>query len=196
MHDDDITRADPRTLATVPELRRYCDAQAAAILDWCAERGVRIACAESLTGGLLADAFVRVPGASRVFLGSAVTYDIRAKASVLGVDRKLLRERGAVDPEVAIQMAQLTAKLFSQPEYRSGIIGLSTTGVAGPGPDGDKPAGLVYIGVSLPKGNAGPGESSHYAVQLELQGSRDVIRHRTVGCVMENLREFTGSSQE
>lgn len=187
---------DPRTLQTVEQLREYCDVRAAAIIRWCAQRGLRIACAESLTGGLLADAFVRIPGASQVFLGSAVTYDIRAKASVLGVDRELLRTHGAVDPQVAIQMAQLTAQLFSQPEYRSGVIGLSTTGVAGPGPDGDKPSGLVYIGVSFPERNTECTKSSPYAVQLELQGSRDIIRHRTVGCVMENLSLFTGFSQE
>lgn len=188
--------ADPRLIDDMGLLRRYCDGQASAILAWCAARGVRIACAESLTGGLLADAFVRIPGASRVFLGSAVTYDIHAKATVLGVDGGLLRTHGAVDPEVARQMAAGTARLFSQPEYRSGIIGLATTGVAGPGPDGGKPAGLVYFGVSLPQNEyffTGP---SQYAVELNLQGSREVIRQRTVGCVLGNLRQFTGSSQE
>ena len=188
--------ADPRLIEDMGQLRRYCDVQAAAILEWCAERGVRIACAESLTGGLLADAFVRIPGASRVFLGSAVTYDIHAKAKVLGVDAELLRTHGAVDPEVARQMAARTAQLFSQPEYRSGIIGLSTTGVAGPGPDGGKPAGLVYFGVSLPQNEFFHTGSSRYAKALNLQGSRDVIRQRTVGCVLGNLRQITGSSQD
>ena len=63
-----------------------CDELAAAVLAYCETNRFKIAAAESLTGGLLADAFVRVPGASKVFLGSAVTYDIRAKASILGVD--------------------------------------------------------------------------------------------------------------
>lgn len=196
MTQSDIESANPRDLHDADDLRRYCEAKASSILSWCAARGLRIACAESLTGGLLADAFVRIPGASRVFLGSAVTYDIRAKAKVLGVDAELLRSHGAVDPEVARQMATLTAQLFSQPEYRSGVIGLSTTGVAGPGPDGDKPAGLVYIGVSLPQNTYFPTQSSHYALQLDLQGSRDIIRQQTVGCVLENLSQLTGSSQE
>lgn len=191
-----VEDCDPRTLRTIEECQEYCDIQAAVILDWCKAYDTKIACAESLTGGLLADAFVRVPGASQVFLGSAVTYDIRAKASVLGVDEELLRTEGAVHPEVAKQMAMLTAKLFSQPEYRSRIIGLATTGVAGPGPDGDKPAGLVYIGVSYPNFLKKFTQSAHYALELKLQGSRDLIRHRTVGCVMESLREFTGFSQE
>ena len=67
---------------------------AAAVLAYCETNHFKIAAAESLTGGLLADAFVRVPGASKVFLGSAVTYDIRAKASILGVDAELLRSEG------------------------------------------------------------------------------------------------------
>ena len=73
-----------------------CDELAAAVLAYCETNRFKIAAAESLTGGLLADAFVRVPGASKVFLGSAVTYDIRAKASILGVDAELLRREGAV----------------------------------------------------------------------------------------------------
>ena len=129
--------------------QRECDHLAQRILDWCAGQGLKIACAESLTGGLLADAWVRIPGASAVFLGSAVTYDIRAKASILGVDAALLAREGAVHPEVARQMAAATARLYAQPGY-TGVIGLSTTGVAGPGPDGNKPAGLVYVGLSLP----------------------------------------------
>ena len=71
-----------------------CDELAAAVLAYCETNRFKIAAAESLTGGLLADAFVRVPGASKVFLGSAVTYDIRAKASILGVDAELLRREG------------------------------------------------------------------------------------------------------
>lgn len=66
------------------------------------------------------------------FLGSAVTYDIRAKASILGVDRGLLEREGAVHPEVARQMAASVAGLYGQPEYADRVIGLSTTGVAGP----------------------------------------------------------------
>ena len=68
-------------------------------------RGERVAVAESLTGGLLASAFVDVPGASAVFGGGVVAYSTVFKAHLLGVDQALLDERGAVDPEVARQMA-------------------------------------------------------------------------------------------
>ena len=165
MNDDDIA---PR-----------CDELAARVLAWCEARGLKIAAAESLTGGLLADAFVRIPGASNVFLGSAVTYDIRAKASVLGVDRGLLQSEGAVHPE-----------------YGDTVIGLSTTGVAGPGPDGDKPAGLVYIGLSLPAAARADGNPLLEARELRLDGDRARVRRLTVLRVLENVSQLTASFEE
>ncbi|NMM97651.1 CinA family protein [Bifidobacterium olomucense] len=176
--------------ATCVEIQQACDVAAARILHICEARGIKIACAESLTGGLLADAFVRIPGASHVFLGSAVTYDIKAKASVLDVDRDLLEREGAVHPQVACQMAQATAALYDQAEYNGRIIGLSTTGVAGPGPDGDKPAGLVYIGLRLPAGyKSGRGESVE-AVELRLTGTREAVRMQTVCKVLQRLEQL------
>lgn len=138
---------------------------AARILDNSVQLGFHIAAAESLTGGLLADAFVSVPGASKVFCGSAVTYDIHAKSKILGVDANLLQTEGAVYKDVAMQMAVGTSRIYrgagwkyedqsvddSSDDSRFPIVGLSTTGVAGPGPDGNKPAGLVYVGIRLPK---------------------------------------------
>ncbi|MBW3078834.1 CinA family protein [Bifidobacterium simiiventris] len=165
-----------------------CDGIAARILRICEDRQLKIAAAESLTGGLLADAFVRIPGASNVFLGSAVTYDIRAKASILGVDRDLLEREGAVHPEVARQMAASTARLYGQPEYRGQVIGLATTGVAGPGPDGDKPAGLVYIGLSLPSSDRPDGRRT-FSRELRLDGDRPQVRRLTVLRLLETLEE-------
>lgn len=138
---------------------------AARILSNSVQLGFHIAAAESLTGGLLADAFVCVPGASRVFCGSAVTYDIHAKAKILGVDAHLLQTEGAVFRDVAMQMAVGASRIYrgagweyeddssaeSSADSSFPIIGLSATGVAGPGPDGSKPAGLVYVGVLLPE---------------------------------------------
>lgn len=172
-----------------------CDALAASILDVCRDRGLRIAAAESLTGGLLADAFVRIPGASDVFLGSAVTYDIKAKASILGVDRSLLEREGAVHPEVARQMAAATARLYAQPEYGDAVIGMSTTGVAGPGPDGGKPAGLVYIGLSLPGPLCDGGRRRTTAAELRLSGSRADVRRLVVLRSLEQLGQLLGISQ-
>lgn len=134
---------------------------AANVLKTSEQLGFHIAAAESLTGGLLADAFVSVPGASRVFCGSAVTYDIHAKAKILGVSAQLLKTEGAVYQDVAMQMAVGASRIYRgsgweyEEESECGssfpVVGLSTTGVAGPGPDGDKPAGLVYVGILLPQ---------------------------------------------
>ncbi|OZG55600.1 damage-inducible protein CinA [Bifidobacterium tissieri] len=174
------------------EARERRDDLAAQALRICEERSLFIAAAESLTGGLLADAFVRIPGASKVFLGSAVTYDIHAKAGILGVDSGLLEREGAVHPQVAMQMARDTAKLYTTlPEYRDRVVGLATTGVAGPGPDGDKPAGLVYIGLSLPC-DGRSGESTVEARELHLSGTRGQVRLRTVEAVLERLNELLG----
>lgn len=175
-------------------IQERCDTLARKVLAWCEVRDVRIASAESLTGGLLADAFVRIPGASQVFLGSAVTYDIAAKASVLGVDHELLSREGAVHPDVAQQMATGAVRLYDQPTYGGRVIGLSTTGVAGPGPDGNKPAGLVYIGLSLPEFVKAPAQVS--SVKLMLSGNREQIRRYTVLRVLENVSRFTADSQE
>lgn len=127
----------------------------AGLIEDAASRGLRVAVAESLTGGRLADALVSVPGASRVFSGGIVAYDTALKESLLGVDAELLRERGPVDEQVARQMAAGVRAVCAVPRAPGGIpvpadIGLSTTGVAGPDPDPQtgQPAGTVWIGVS------------------------------------------------
>ena len=173
-----------------------CDELAAAVLRYCEANHFKIAAAESLTGGLLADAFVRIPGASKVFLGSAVTYDIRAKAKILGVNADLLAREGAVHPEVARQMAFGTARLYRQQEDGDRVVGLSTTGVAGPGPDGDKPAGLAYVGCSLPGGFGSVRSRRTEAFELRLQGDRESVRRGVVYCILQKLRELSADSQE
>ncbi|MCI1901585.1 MAG: CinA family protein [Bifidobacteriaceae bacterium] len=146
---------------------------AAQILTACAQRGFYLACAESLTGGLLSDAFVSVPGASAVFLGSAVTYHLGAKNHLLGVDATVLESEGAVDPRVALQMAAGTAKLYSTAVPSDRVVGISTTGVAGPDSDGFKPVGLVYVGVKIP-------DEEPQVRELHLQGERQQIRRAAV----------------
>ncbi|MCI1831488.1 MAG: CinA family protein [Bifidobacterium sp.] len=182
---------EPHAPVPLCDVRRRCDLLSSEILRYCRIHELRIAAAESLTGGLLADAFVRIPGASLVFLGSAVTYDIRAKASILGVDRGLLEREGAVHPEVASQMARGTVTLYSGCVESERILGLSTTGVAGPGPDGGKPAGLVYVGMALPRVLRAPSGPSCVAHMLRLHGSREEIRMRTVLDVLQNVRQLT-----
>ncbi|MFT8703917.1 CinA family protein [Bifidobacterium aquikefiricola] len=173
----------------VARSQRQRDELAAHIITTCRMHGLYLAAAESLTGGLLADAFVRIPGASEVFLGSAVTYDIAAKASILHVDEYILDTAGAVDPRVAAQMAESTARLYERDDIRGRVFGLSTTGVAGPGPDGDKPAGMVYVGIYSPLEGAESGVASAHTVsyRLQLEGSREQVRLETVHHVLTYL---------
>jgi PncC family amidohydrolase len=102
-------------------------------------RGMKIAVAESCTGGLLAAMLTDLPGASDVFLGAAITYTYQAKERMLRIPMALLQEKGAVSEEVALLMA---ARVRDQ---LGADLGLSTTGVAGPNEQEGKPVGLVYV---------------------------------------------------
>ncbi|QNE46549.1 nicotinamide-nucleotide amidohydrolase family protein [Glaciihabitans sp. INWT7] len=143
------------------------------------ERGLTIAVAESLTGGLLVSALVDVPGASAAVLGGVVAYNTAIKHSVLGVDAGLLAEHGPVDPEVARQMADRVRTVLAVGGAKADI-GLSTTGVAGPGPQDGHPAGTVYLGFAI-----GEDVSS---LRLELGGDRGAIRDQTVSESLARLR--------
>jgi nicotinamide-nucleotide amidase len=111
------------------------------------ERGATVAVAESCTGGLLANRFTNVPGASAVFLEGNVTYSNAAKTRTLGVPVELLNSVGAVSKEVAQAMAE-GARARAGATYS-----LSTTGVAGPdGGTPEKPVGTVFVGLASADG--------------------------------------------
>ena len=146
--------------------------------------GLKLAIAESLTGGMLSSALVAVPGASNVLLGAIVAYQTSLKHELLGVASSLLENQGAVDPEVAAQMAggvrtRLAAKTANDEAV---VIGVATTGVAGPDPQDGIPVGTVYIAIAGPK----IGEVV-YAQQFE--GNRDQIRAATVEAAISHLAE-------
>jgi PncC family amidohydrolase len=98
-----------------------------------------LAVAESLTGGLLAGRLTDVAGASATFRGGVVAYATPLKATLLGVPPALLAERGPVDGDVALAMAEGAA------DRLDATYGLATTGVAGPDPQDGKPVGLAYV---------------------------------------------------
>jgi nicotinamide-nucleotide amidase len=138
-----------------------------------------VATAESLTGGLVAATLVEIPGVSAVFRGGLVVYATDLKHALAGVPEKLLAERGAVDPDVALALAA------GARERCAADWGLATTGVAGPLPQDGKPVGLVYVAV------AGPGGSS--VRELRLTGDRAHIRTASVTAVLTLLdQELTG----
>lgn len=156
---------------------------AAALLEALARQGLHLAVAESLTGGLLTSAFVDVPGASKVLLGSIVAYQTELKHQLLGVSRPLLQEQGAVDAEVVAQMATgIRFKLANKAGIdESKVIGVATTGVAGPEPQDGKPAGTVFIGISGPTGD--------FVYPLEFAGARGEIRSAAVTAALRVLWE-------
>lgn len=159
------------------------DLQVASLLVALQAKGLHLAIAESLTGGLLSSAIVDVAGASKVLLGAIVAYQTELKHQLLGVSRALLQEQGAVDPEVVAQMAGgVRAKLATKAGFdESRVIGLATTGVAGPESQDGKPVGTVYIGISGPNGD--------FVYQFEFEGSRESIRMSAVTAAVAALGE-------
>ncbi|MDR2799351.1 MAG: CinA family protein [Bifidobacteriaceae bacterium] len=109
------------------------------IIEKLESKNLTIAIAESFTGGILSDAFVKIPGASKVFRGSIIAYTNDAKSSVLDVKKDVLEKSGPVSLDVAIQMAD-GAKTVLDAD-----IGISTTGFAGPDSQSNDPIGLAYI---------------------------------------------------
>ncbi len=102
-----------------------------------------ISFAESCTGGLLGHRITQVEGSSKAFKGGIVVYSNEAKVNQLKISQELLDEFGAVSQEVALEMAKNVKEVFNSD------IGISVTGIAGPGGGtDDKPVGLVYVGYS------------------------------------------------
>lgn len=112
-----------------------------------AECQLTLGVAESCTGGLIGHRITEAPGASTYFILGIVAYHNRIKTDLLGVDQRLLKEHGAVSPQVAKAMAEGM-------RMRYGVdLALSTTGIAGPGGGTvDKPTGLVYLGLAHASG--------------------------------------------
>jgi nicotinamide-nucleotide amidase len=139
---------------------------ASLVIDALKERGLTLAVAESLTGGLLTATLVDVPGASAVLRGGVVAYATELKAQLLGVSAELLAASGPIDGEVARQMADgVRTRLGAD-------VGIATTGVAGPDAQDGHPPGEVWLGFAI------AGQVT--AVGLALGGDRDAIRGDTV----------------
>ncbi len=137
------------------------------------EQGRSISCAESLTGGLLADAFVRIPGASQTFRGGIVTYSDAVKTAVLGVNPQLLQTNTAYDPQVAVQMSTAAREMFHS-DYA-----LATTGVAGPGPDEGVAPGKGYVSLATAQGTE--------VREVNQPGTRPEVRASFVRAALELL---------
>lgn len=149
---------------------------AAVVLAALRGRGLTLATAESLTGGLVGGALTAVAGSSDVYRGGIVCYATDLKASLVGVPDDLLAAHGPVAPETAAALAVGAARACGAD------VGIATTGVAGPSPQDGHPVGEVYVAVSVPGGEP-------RVRRLDLTGTRDEIRGQTVDAVLELLRE-------
>lgn len=145
------------------------------VVDLLVERKLKLALAESCTGGLLSHRITNVPGSSDTYLAGIVSYSNAAKTKLLGVPAEMILEHGAVSPEVAEAMASGAAA-------QSGAdIAVGITGIAGPGGGSpQKPVGLVYIGIKTPEGVS--------VVKNLLGGSRQEIKQRASQAALNLVR--------
>jgi nicotinamide-nucleotide amidase len=154
------------------------DSQVAELL-----KGRRLALAESCSGGLMAARVTNLPGSSDYFLGGVVAYTYEAKEELLGVDGKLLEEKGAVSPEVAEAMAIGALERFDAD------VAVSITGIAGPtGGSEEKPVGYVCFNARLADGTS-------IARDPVIPGGREDIRERSALVGMHLLRILLGDAE-
>jgi nicotinamide-nucleotide amidase len=147
-----------------------------------ADRGLTLAVAESCTGGLIGHRLTQVSGSSAYLDRVAVTYSNRAKSEWLGVPARLLKRHGAVSPQVAAAMAR---GIRSKSRVS---IGLSVTGIAGPGGGTkDKPVGLVYIGVAAASSTK---RSGGFTQRFQFHGNRETIKLRASQAALNLLRQW------
>ena len=157
---------------------------AARVLDAARRRGLRIAAAESCTGGLVAAALTEIAGSSDVFDRGFVTYSNDAKAEMLGVPAALIERHGAVSEEVARAMAEgaLAASLAD--------LSVAVTGVAGPGGGtAVKPVGLVHFAC------AAKGLETRAAAHRFGDTGRADIRRRSVAAALAMLLDAAGHAE-
>jgi nicotinamide-nucleotide amidase len=137
--------------------------------------GFTLAVAESCTGGLIAQRLTSVPGSSTYFTEGLVTYSNESKTRLLGVDKKLIKDHGAVSKEVARDMAR-GVRHRAKTDF-----GLAVTGIAGPdGGSEEKPVGLVYIAL------ADDAHTEHK--RLKIPGDRELVRWRASQAALDMLR--------
>jgi len=145
------------------------------LLKTCGERHMRVATAESCTGGLIAALLTEIPGSSVVIGRSFITYSNRAKREVLNVPAELLQEHGAVSEQVVRAMAQNTF------DMTTAHLTVAVSGIAGPGGgSAEKPAGTVHMATATADG------VTHMCHQFGDIG-RTQVRLATVNAAMDMM---------
>lgn len=148
------------------------------ILNLLAEKKLTLTTAESCTGGMLASFLTNVPGSSKSFLGSIVSYANSVKIETLGISKELIDTHGAVSFEVAKAMAEnCRIKLNSN-------IAVSITGIAGPdGRSPEKPVGLYYVGLSTKEGCS----SHRHFLRMKRKQIRAYASHMALDIIRRHL---------
>ncbi len=142
------------------------------------KKKLKIATAESCTGGLVSNRLTNIPGSSTYFERGLVTYSNKAKIDLLGVDEEVLKKEGAVSKEVAKQMAEGLRK-----RAKVDNIGLATTGIMGPGGGTKgKPVGTVYMGLAHSEGT----EIQHF----QFSGNRPEVKNQTSEKALQFVIDF------
>lgn len=150
-------------------------------------RGLRLACAESCTGGLIAALCTSVAGSSDWFERGVVSYSNAAKTELLGVDPGLIEAHGAVSEPVALAMAR------GMLVHSAADLALAVTGIAGPGgATPTKPVGLVWLGLGW---RAASGELQAQAEQRVWPGDRTAVRSATVQWGLARLEGWLTGGQ-
>jgi nicotinamide-nucleotide amidase len=167
--DDVFTTADERLEEVVGRLLR--------------QSGRSLSVAESCTAGMVASTITRVPGSSDYFRGGVICYSNELKADLCRVPHELLKRHGAVSAEVAEALA------CGVRELAHSSIGLSVTGIAGPGGGSEqKPVGLVYIGLA--------GETCCIHTRRIFSGDRETVRELATSLALGRLRRFLMPTEE
>ncbi|WP_369801933.1 competence/damage-inducible protein A [Oceanobacillus sp. Castelsardo] len=144
------------------------------------EKNMKIASAESLTGGMFSHRLISVSGASSVCRGGIVCYDTNVKQDVLGVSEETIQNKGTVSEECALEMAEQVARKLDA------NIGLSFTGVAGPDEVEGKGVGTVYIALVTSNGDK-------KVEKFIFSGDRNAIRRRATLKGLEIVFHFLKS---
>jgi nicotinamide-nucleotide amidase len=182
IHVDLVGDGDELEQALRRDLGRYVFADddrpvAEIVLEECRARGLKLAAAESCTGGLVSELVTAIPGSSDVFVGGIVSYSNEVKVAQLGVRAGLIAEHGAVSAEVAEAMARGAC------DRLEAEVGIAVTGVAGPGGGTEeKPVGTVFLHALSPEG----GRGAHFS----LPGGRAVIRRRAAVSALHLVRQI------
>ena len=146
----------------------------AAVVRLLTDARTTLACAESITGGAVGARITSVPGASEVFVGSAVVYRNEAKRAILGVSEDTLEGPGPVSEECAREMAAGARRVFGSD------LGLSLTGAAGPEAHGGAPPGVIWIALD--------GDGVRHARGFRVPGERDRVRRWAEQAALDLLR--------